>query len=93
MSLFFCTLLCENHQRQGCGMLYFYFPNFQSYRKSFLPYLSIFLNASRSCFAVREAKHTFLKEDYTNFTLDKPKNSVYTSFVGVFRLQEDYTNF
>ena len=41
----------------------------------------------------RESKHTFLKENYTNFMLDKVKNSVYTSFVGVFGLQEDYTNF
>ena len=83
MSLFFCTLLCENHQRQGCGMLYFYFPNFQSYRKSVLILLSIFLNASRGCFAVREAKHTFLKENYTNFMLDKPKKSLYTISIEV----------
>ena len=41
----------------------------------------------------RESKHTFLKENYTNFMLDKPKNSVYTNLVGVFGLQEDYTNF
>ena len=41
----------------------------------------------------RESKHTFLKENYTNFMLDKVKNCVYTSLVGVFRLQEDYTNF
>jgi len=31
----------------------------------------------------RESKHTFLKENYTNFTLDKLKNSVYTIFVEV----------
>ena len=41
----------------------------------------------------RESKHTFLKENYTNFMLDKPKNSVYTNLVGVFGLQKDYTNF
>jgi len=58
-----------------------------------LLYLSIFQNASRDCFAVRESKHTFLKENYTNFMLDKVKNCVYTSLVGVFELQEDYTNF
>jgi len=48
-----------------------------------LLHLSIFPNASRGCFTVREAKHTFLKENYTNFILDKPKNSVYTIFVEV----------
>ncbi|EGJ42904.1 hypothetical protein HMPREF9396_1582 [Streptococcus sanguinis SK1059] len=41
----------------------------------------------------RESKHTFLKENYTNLSLDKLKNCVYTSLVGVFGLQEDYTNF
>ncbi len=93
MSLFFCTLLCENHQRQSYGMLYFYFPNFYSYRKSVLLHLSIFPNASRACLVNRESKHTFLKENYTNFMLDKVKNCVYTILVGVFGLQEDYTNF
>ena len=41
----------------------------------------------------RESKHTFLKENYTNLSLDKLKNCVYTNFIGVFGLQEDYTNF